>query len=289
MQAQWLIRALVLAALASAGLGQVSTQTRMEPPHGSGQSITAAYEGWYSNPDGSANIVFGYYNRNLNEVLDIPVGLNNHVEPGGPDRGQPTHFLPGRQWGRFTITVPKDFGPDQKISWTIVANGKTTSIPASLKPLWVISPFKDATGNTPPFIGFLDAGPFLQGPPRGIGKSLTAEVQKPLPLTVWLANDAYVPPPFAEFAGFIPAISDDWTKFRGPGEVKFASEKPKVEKTSFQAPPGSKFTGKSTTTATFTEPGEYILEIVANDLSGVGGGGFQCCWTTVQVRVTVKP
>jgi len=289
MQARWLIRASVLVALAGAACGQVPTQARVEPPHSSGQSVTAAYEGWYSNPDGSSNIVFGYYNRNLTEVLDIPVGPNNHVDPGGPDRGQPTHFLTGRQWGRFTITVPKGFGPDQKITWTIVSNGKTTSIPASLNPLWLISPFKDATGNTPPFIGFQESGPFLHGPPRGVAQALTAEVEKPLPLTVWLADDAYVPPAFESFAGFIPAISDGWTKFRGPGEVKFANEKPKVEKAAFEAPPGSKFTGKSATTATFDKPGEYILEIVANDLSGVGGGGFQCCWTTVQVSVTVKP
>ena len=71
--------------------------------------------------------------------------------------------------------------------------------------------------------------------------------------------------------------------------MKFASEKPKVEKTEFKPPPGATFTGKSATTATFGEPGEYILEIVANDISGVGGGGFQCCWTTAQVKVTVKP
>lgn len=289
MQTRWWIPAGVVIALAGAGWGQVSTQERVEPVHTSGQSVTAAYEGWYPNPDGSANIVFGYYNRNLNEVLDIPVGPNNHIDPGGPDRGQPTHFLTGRQWAVFTITVPKGFGPDQKITWTLVSNGKTTSIPAGLNPLWLISPFKDATGNTPPFIGFQETGPFLQGPPRGIVQSLTAEVKQPLPLAVWLADDAYVPPPFESFAGFIPAITDNWVEFRGPGEVKFASQKPKVEKTVFQAPAGSKFTAKSATTATFDQPGEYILEVVANDLSGVGGGGFQCCWTTVQVKVTVKP
>jgi hypothetical protein len=86
----------------------------------------------------------------------------------------------------------------------------------------------------------------------------------------------------------IPAVSVGWSKFRGPGDVKFESEKPKVEKIEFKAPPGANYTGKSATTATFSEPGEYILEVVANDISGVGGGGFQCCWTTAQVKVTVK-
>jgi hypothetical protein len=71
--------------------------------------------------------------------------------------------------------------------------------------------------------------------------------------------------------------------------VKFENEKPKIEKTPFKAPAGSNYTGKSTTTATFSAPGDYILEVVANDISGVGGGGFQCCWTTAQVKVAVKP
>ena len=72
-------------------------QLRVEPPHDSGQGVTPAYEGYFVNPDGSLSILFGYYNRNLKENLDIPVGPDNRIEPGGPDRGQPTYFLTGRQ------------------------------------------------------------------------------------------------------------------------------------------------------------------------------------------------
>ena len=43
------------------------------------------------------------------------------------------------------------------------------------------------------------------------------------------------------------------------------------------------------TTATFAAPGEYILRVEANDETGEGGGGFQCCWTSAHVRVTVRP
>ena len=39
----------------------------------------------------------------------MPIGPNNRIEPGGPDMGQPTHFLPGRQSGMFIVTVPKEF------------------------------------------------------------------------------------------------------------------------------------------------------------------------------------
>jgi hypothetical protein len=280
---------IALAALSNLAFAQGISNAYKEPPHDSGQGITPAFEGWYPNADGSNTILLGYYNRNTKEVIDIPVGPTNHVDPGGPDRGQPTHFLTGRQWGVFSITVPKDFGPDKKITWTIVANGKPMSIPVNVNPLYVISPFKDATSNTPPFIGFQDSGPFLQGPPRAISNTLTTTMKDPLPLTVWVADDANIPPSFAAFAKMLPTVTVTWVKFRGPGDVNFANAKPKAEKAEFKPPPPATYTGKATTTAMFTEPGDYILEVTANDLSGVGGGGFQCCWTTAQVKVTVKP
>ena len=37
------------------------------------------------------------------------------------------------------------------------------------------------------------------------------------------------------------------------------------------------FSGKATTTVKFSEPGDYILHVTANDYSGEGGGGFVCC------------
>ena len=90
-----------------------------EPTHDSGQSVTGAFEGWFPNPDGSFSLLIGYYNRNQKQTLEIPAGPNNRIEPGGPDQGQPTHFLAGRQWGVFTVTVPKDFG-ENKLTWTLV-------------------------------------------------------------------------------------------------------------------------------------------------------------------------
>jgi len=259
-------------------------QLPLEPFHDSGQSITGAFEGWFPNADGSFNILVGYYNRNLKQELEIPAGPNNRIEPGGPDQGQPTHFLPGRQWGMFTIRVPKDFG-DKRLTWTLTANGKTTVIPLDVNTLWEVQPFKEASGNTPPYIGFAETGPFVNGP-LGQSTPVTASLQEPLALTVWVADDAKAP-----LAGLRPRtvpVTVGWSKFRGPGEVKFANERPGVEKAEFHAPPATTFTGKATTTATFSEPGEYVLRVVANDWSGEGGRGFQCCWTNAQVKVSVK-
>ena len=44
------------------------------PLHDSGQSITGAYEGWFRNADGSFSLLFGYYNRNQKQELDIAPG-----------------------------------------------------------------------------------------------------------------------------------------------------------------------------------------------------------------------
>jgi hypothetical protein len=67
-----------------------------------------------------------------------------------------------------------------------------------------------------------------------------------------------------------------------------AKAKPNVEK----LPPGkdnAAFNGKATTNVKFSEAGDYVLHVTVNDYSGEGGGGFQCCWTTGLVKVSVKP
>ena len=138
-----------------------------------------------------------------------------------PDQGQPTHFLTRRRWGMFTITVPKNFAG--KLTWTLVANGKTAQVPAGLDPLWELNPFKDATGNTPPFIGFAQAGPFVNGP-RGQTQALSGTMANPVPLTVWVADDASVIP--GATRPRTPAVTLTWSKFRGPGDVTFAQRSP---------------------------------------------------------------
>jgi hypothetical protein len=257
----------------------------LEPRHDSGASITGAFEGWFQNTDGTYSLLLGYFNRNLKQELDIPIGPDNRIEPGGPDHGQPTHFLTGRQWGMFAIKVPADFGTG-KFTWTIVANGQTMVIPASLKMDYEISPFEEAAvKNTPPVIGFDQAGPFVQGP-RGLSVERTAKVGTPLALTAWVSDDAK----FTTQSGLRPkdpgpAVTVRWSKYRGPGNVVFEKERPPVD----GAETKTGFGGKAITTATFDAPGDYILHIVANDYSGEGGGGFQCCWTTAQLRVSVRP
>ena len=285
MKTQTILRSLCLA---GSLVGMTAAWGQVVPPaphHDTGDSITGVFEGWFRNSEGTF-LEIGYYNRNLKQELDIPVGPNNRIEPGGPDFGQPTHFYPGKAWGVQTIKVPDDFG-DKQLTWTITANGKTTSIPLNLKTDWELSPFIDAGGDLPPYLSF---APFkakartLMGP-IPVETHLTAKVGEPLPLTVYVADDALVQPDEREMK--VP-VTLHWTSFRTSGAVKFDNSRPVVEKTDDEMPPKAVFTGKATTTVTFSEPGEYILEVVANDATGEGGGGFMCCWTNGLVKVTVS-
>ena len=262
-----------------------------EPRKQFGASITAAFEGWYTNPDGSRSFLVGYLNRNTQQELDIPVGDNNRIEPGGPDLGQPTHFLPGRRWGMFSVPVPKDFTPQDKLTWTLFANGQNTNIPLRLNPDYVISPFTEiSVNNTPPVIRFEQNGQAIQGPVAALAgaPNRTASLSAPFAVTLWVTDDMkYTSNTSAPLTTPRPPVTLTWSKYRGPGAVTFDLAQPAVEKLSVSA--DSPFNGKATTNVWFAEAGDYVLHVTANDYSGDGGGGFQCCWTTALVKVSVKP
>src|SRR5262249_38972475 len=151
----------------------------------------------------------------------------NRIEPGGPDQGQPTHFLPRRQWGVFTITVPKDFG-DKKLTWTITTNGETTTIPLNLNPLWVVEPFKNASGNAPPVVRFEQGARSFAGPARGIAQSYMTKLSDALALTALVSDEGSTRPPRAGGRGGF-GLSVSWSQFRGPAAVTFDNPRPRVE------------------------------------------------------------
>ena len=122
----WRVAALVVCAIVLAASAP-DAQT-----YSSGQNASPAFEGWEQNEDGSFNFVFGYMNRNWEEELNVPVGPDNAIEPGGPDRGQPTRFLPRRNRFMFRVRVPKDWG-EKELVWTLTTKGKTEKAYASLR------------------------------------------------------------------------------------------------------------------------------------------------------------
>ncbi|MGQ0641728.1 MAG: hypothetical protein ACT4P6_13345 [Gemmatimonadaceae bacterium] len=252
----------------------------LSPLRTAGQSVTPAFEGWYRNADGTYSLSFGYFNRNATEAVDIPVGPNNYLTPGPTDSGQPTHFAPRRHWGVFVVTVPANFG-EQRVVWTLIHRGDTVAIPGSLKRNWEIDALEGeaGAGNTPPVIAFDPAGPKGSGP-RGIQTLQTAKVGEPFSLTVWATDDGRARTSVASAGrtGVTPSLT--WFTHQSPpgSRVTVENASPSVDKGS----------GKSTTTARFSAPGEYVLRVRVNDASGVASAGHaQCCWTNGFVKVTV--
>ncbi|HKT81237.1 MAG TPA: hypothetical protein VJP86_13515 [Vicinamibacterales bacterium] len=266
------------------------------PPKGFGASVTPAYEGWFDNADGTHSFLIGYYNRNTKQELDIPIGPDNHFEPGIPDMGQPTHFLTGRNYGVFVYTVPKEFGKTQKLTWVLNSNGVRNSVPFYMSPDYNVAPFKSSEEspgggwNVPPTLRFVDKGPSFAGPianpARALARTATAGV--PLPLEFFAEDDA-----LTSSGSNAPSrnpgvpVTLSLAKYRGPGAVTFEAARPKLE-TLTGGKLGEPFTGKTSTTVTFAEPGDYMLHVTANDYSGNGGGGTVCCWTTAIVKVAVS-
>jgi hypothetical protein len=230
--------------------------------HWTGQGVAPAYEGFDVNPDGSFNMWFGYLNHNYEEELDIPVGPDNNFEPGG-DRGQPTHFVIRRHKDVFRVLVPKDFG-DQRLVWTLTAHGQTHQVAGSLKQVWMIDRkfttrggnMENSTSNTPPIVS-------VEQTSAGLG-ALTLSVS---------ATDDGLPKRQGKTVG----MTIVWAKYRGPGTVTFDPVQAKV------------VDGKAVAKASFSEPGEYLLQAVVDDGSGevAGNFGYHCCWTNAEVKVTI--
>ena len=76
----------------SAGPTALEAQGRrpLQPYPSFGLPVSPFMEGWYNNGDGTYSISFGYWNRNREEVVEIPVGEDNSIVPAQFDGMQPT-------------------------------------------------------------------------------------------------------------------------------------------------------------------------------------------------------
>ena len=247
-----------------------------------GQAIQPIFEGWSWAPDGSINMHFGYLNRNYAEQPEIPVGANNRIEPGGPDRGQPTFFYTRTNRNLFAVNVPKTFGPKEEIVWTVTFNGQTERAIGWRQAEWEIDPAGGASsgGNTdpervankPPTVTIealaavrlpgaasLVAAITDDGLPKPRPKAKPAVGQE-TPPTLQGGTDAPVNVP--QVAPRQPSTGTaerplgmvvSWIVWRGPAEVAFEPR---------YAQPKD---GRSETRATFSVPGEYLLRATADD------------------------
>jgi hypothetical protein len=235
----------------------------------SGQNVVPYFEGWIRNADGTFDLVFGYFNRNWQEELAIPAGPENLVEPGAPDRGQPTYFLPRRQGWVFRIRVPRDFGK-QVVTWTVTAHGRTEKAYGELLPVEEITerivmtrgnlnPGEDDP-NKPPAVAVAPLTPVSLNTPVTLTATVSDDgLPKPRP-----AAPVRTPPSGdataiqAQANSSAPArprgLTLTWMLLRGPAKVTFTPSGP--------TPVAD---GKAVVTARFAERGTYVLRATASD------------------------
>jgi hypothetical protein len=299
------------AALAVLGCGVACAQLS----YSKGQPTSPAFEGWQPNADGSFDMVFGYMNENWEEETYVPVGPDNNIEPGGPDRSQPTHFFPRRNRFVFRVRVPKDWG-DKDLIWTLTTHGKTIKAYGSLRLDYLLDDmiFTSETGA----IGAGTSSPEIRAnkPPtlEAAGDTIrTVRVGQPLVLSAHVTDDG-VPKrhaygTFLARAGLNTDVKDVrliaphqstvgsatglWVScylYRGEGKVHVTPDQPKPwEDTRAGAnsqwaplwePPIPPPDGNWTATATFDQPGTYTLRWHASD---------GALWKDQDITVTVVP
>jgi hypothetical protein len=227
--------AAALLALAAAAMAWAQVQ------YARGQDVAPVFEGWLKDPDGTFRFVFGYLNRNFQEEVEIPVGPDNAIEPGG-DRGQPTHFYPRRQRFLFGVKVPADWDPERRVVWTLSARGKTNQAKGWLHPEWELNDGVIAENN-----GGGALAPGNRAPSITTGSTaMSAEVGSALMLLVTAADDG------------LPRgrLRIQWSVYRGSGGVALDPES--------RTQPASEPL-LMPTRVVFDSPGLYVLRATASD------------------------
>ncbi len=285
VQTRWLVSLSALVILTGAlhhATAQVEIQNNFK--YNSGQDVQPIFEGWSKTPDGSYRMHFGYLNRNYVQQLSIPVGPGNNVEPGGPDRGQPTLFDVRTHRNMFTVTVPKDWAKKELV-WTVVANGKTQKAYAWLQPEWEIDPAggagtggqtdKELLNNKPPTISVTPPSTVVLPQTLTLNATVTDDgIPKPRPPRKPAVGQE-TPPTWQGFGDApvnVPQVAGIGRQ-PGGGAGRGQVRGPTVTWMVWRGPAGAEFEprvsqvkdDKTQTTVTFTTPGEYIIRGRASD------------------------
>lgn len=189
-------RARLLLGAATVVLAYQTASTQMLS-YSRGQTVSPAFEGWEKNDDGSFNMLFGYMNRNWEEEVDVPVGVENGFSPGDPDRGQPTHFLPRRNRFVFKVRVPADWGKKELV-WTLATRGKTERAYGTLREDSLVDDLVQASEQGAIGAGISSPEIRANHPPTLTldGGDRRAQVGQPLTLVAFAKDDGVPRPRF---------------------------------------------------------------------------------------------
>lgn len=271
-----------------------------------GEVVAPMFNGWTANDDGSVTMLFGFVNRNREQIVDIPLGPNNFIEPAQFDGVQPTHFpvynrrgLPDvgffagiQERGAFAVTVPASMAGTEVV-WTLKHAGHSYSVPGrATSTAYQMSAGERALGTLAPAIKFERDGPETTNREGITAAAIIASVGIPVTLSAF-AQDRGVRSkyPDVEFEQY--PVGTEWIMHQGPAAPDFEpaliTGRERAKEAVFDASSNGHWTHVQTQ-ATFWEPGEYIIRLrVDNFLALDSKFGNMCCWSNAYVPVTVTP
>lgn len=298
MLGRWLVGGLTIAMLIGSPPLGAQRPRPLFPLPPDGLRVAPFFDGWYQTPDGTMTLSFGYSNLNREEVVEIPLGPDNFIEPKEYDGPQPTSFPPAvpdsaaddggrrgdrreRERGVFTVTVPAGFRGD--VVWTLRNRGQAFSVPGRVRTGAYQLRWPMAMGSVPPLLRFKPNGPPGRGPAGIQADPVQTSVGAPVSLAIWITDDSVRekdPVPIKTKREAKAAMNVTWSKHSGPGLVVFSPSKEPIALTEDTA----------TTSATFKQAGQYVIRVRADNFGRLDTSpGNQCCWTNGYVKVTVTP
>ncbi|MCB1666296.1 MAG: hypothetical protein H7A05_03385 [Pseudomonadales bacterium] len=290
---------ITVASSAQAQLPESMRNYQLAARRASGDVVGPMFNGWIKNEDGSVTMIFGFVNRNREEIVDIPLGANNHLEPAQFDGVQPTHFpvyerggfVGLQERGVFAVTVPADMAGTEVV-WTLNHGGHNYSVPGrATSPAYEMSNAIAAMGSLNPAIRFKKDGPESISREGIYAAPVTAKVGQPVNLMAYV-KDRGDRRGYDVKMQFFP-VGTEWILHQGPVGAKVEFDNPMVTgrergETDKQSMSGSGDWTETSTKATFSEPGDYVVRLrVDNFMAPDSQFDNQCCWSNAYVPVKV--
>lgn len=271
-------------------------------PKASGDIVAPMFNGWIKNEDGSVQMLFGFANQNREEIVDIPLGPNNNIEPAQFDGGQPTHFPVYRrrgfvgmqERGAFAVTLPADMAGTEVV-WTLEYAGHRYSVPGrATSTAYEMSHGERALGSLKPLIRFGMGGP-ESGDVEGIYASrITTSVGNPVTLSAYV-QDRGNRADYEDNEMLLYPLGTGWIMHQGPAGARPDFEQANISGRE-RAEDGESGTSGSngwtevSTQATFSEPGDYVVRLRVDNFTAPDSQFDNvCCWSNAYVPVTVTP
>jgi hypothetical protein len=266
-----------------------------------GEFVAPMFNGWIENEDGSVTMIFGFANRNRTEVIDIPLGPNNKLEPEQFQGAQPTHFpvynrgifVGIQERGAFAVTVPADMEGTEVI-WTLTSpNGTSWSIPGrATSPAYEMSPAGMAAGSQNPAIRVEMDGEESIDPVGIYAERKTVSVGEPLNLSAYIKDRGVRDQYAGDDEPLYYPLGTYWVMHQGPAKPEFETQSIRGSERAETDPvdPNTAEWSEVETDVTFPEPGDYIIRLRVDNFEAPDSQFDNvCCWSNAYFPVTVTP